>query len=149
VIAAIAVAVSYGAVPVLALGVGLVVSVLAHEVAHIAVLHRLGDKTAEHAHSHSLNPFVHIDAVKTVIVPALSLALSSVLLPFPILLGAGKPVDADFNNLTSPFGGPRSARNAFWVAAAGPATNLLIAGVAFGRGAAARGRRAGPCGWGL
>ncbi|MBI2787463.1 MAG: AAA family ATPase [Elusimicrobia bacterium] len=135
VIAAVAVAVSYGAVPVLTLGVGLVVSVLAHEVAHIAVLHRLGDKTAEHAHSHSLNPFVHIDAVKTVIVPALSLAISSVLLPFPILLGAGKPVDADFNNLTSPFGGPRSARNAFWVAAAGPATNLLIAGLAFGAAA--------------
>ncbi len=133
--AAVAVAIVYGAVPVLTLGAGLVVSVLAHEVAHIAVLHRLGDKTAEHAHSHSLNPFVHIDAVKTVIVPALSLALSSALLPFPLLIGAGKPVDADFNNLTSPFGGPRSARNAFWVAAAGPATNLLIAGLAFGAAA--------------
>ncbi|MDP3541471.1 MAG: AAA family ATPase, partial [Elusimicrobiota bacterium] len=133
--AAVAVAIAYGAVPVLTLGAGLVVSVLAHEVAHIAVLHRLGDKTAEHAHSHSLNPFVHIDAVKTVIVPALSLALSSALLPFPLLIGAGKPVDADFNNLTSPFGGPRSARNAFWVAAAGPATNLLIAGLAFGAAA--------------
>ncbi|MCM2305711.1 MAG: site-2 protease family protein, partial [Elusimicrobia bacterium] len=133
--AAVAVAIAYGAVPVLTLAAGLVVSVLAHEVAHIAVLHRLGDKTAEHAHTHSLNPLVHIDAVKTVIVPAVSLALSSVLLPFPILLGAGKPVDADFNNLTSPFGGPRSARNAFWVAAAGPATNLLIAGLAFGAAA--------------
>ncbi len=131
VIAAVAVAINFGAVPVLTLAIGLVVSVLAHEVAHIAVLHRLGDHTAEHAGSHSLNPFVHIDAVKTVIIPALSLTISSLLLPFPILLGAGKPVDADFNNLTSPFGGPRSARNAFWVAAAGPATNLLIAGVAF------------------
>jgi len=135
VVAAVAVAIQFGAVPVLTLAVGLVISVLAHEVAHIAVLHRLGDRTAEHAHSHSLNPFVHIDAVKTVIVPAVSLALSSVFLPFPLLLGAGKPVDADFNNLRSPFGGPRSARNAFWVAAAGPATNLLLAGVAFGAAA--------------
>ena len=135
VVAAVAVAINFGAVPVLTLAVGLVISVLAHEVAHIAVLHRLGDRTAEHAHSHSLNPFVHIDAIKTVIVPAISLALSSIILPFPILLGAGKPVDADFNNLTSPFGGPRSARNAFWVAAAGPATNLAIAGLAFGAAA--------------
>ncbi|MDO8756485.1 MAG: site-2 protease family protein, partial [Elusimicrobiota bacterium] len=135
VVAAVAVAIQFGAVPVLTLAVGLVISVLAHEVAHIAVLHRLGDRTAEHAHSHSLNPFVHIDAVKTVIVPAVSLALSSAFLSFPLLLGAGKPVDADFNNLRSPFGGPRSARNAFWVAAAGPATNLLLAGVAFGAAA--------------
>jgi len=131
VVAAVAVALSVGAVPVLTLAVGLVISVLAHEVAHIAVLHRLGDHTAEHAGSHSLNPLAHIDAVKTVIIPAISLAVSSVLLPFPLLLGAGKPVDADFNNLRSPFGGPRSARNAVWVAAAGPATNLAIAGLAF------------------
>ncbi|MDD5301705.1 MAG: AAA family ATPase [Elusimicrobia bacterium] len=133
--AAVAVAIHVGAVPVLTLAVGLVVSVLAHEVAHLAVLHRLGDHTAEHAGSHSLNPFAHIDAVKTVIVPALSLAISSILLPFPILLGAGKPVDVDFNNLHSPFGGPRSGRNTVWVAAAGPATNLLIAGLAFGAAA--------------
>ncbi|PIR15816.1 MAG: hypothetical protein COV48_12280, partial [Elusimicrobia bacterium CG11_big_fil_rev_8_21_14_0_20_64_6] len=135
VVAAVATAVYFGAVPVLTLAVGLVVSVLAHEVAHLAVLDRLGDHTAEHAGSHSLNPFNHIDAVKTVIVPALSLALSSIFLPFPILLGAGKPVDVDFNNLHSPFGGPRSGRNTVWVAAAGPATNLLIAGLAFGAAA--------------
>ncbi|UPT75648.1 MAG: site-2 protease family protein [Elusimicrobiota bacterium] len=135
VVGAVAVAIQFGAVPVLTLAAGLVVSVLAHEVAHIAVLHRLGDKTAEHAHSHSLNPLAHIDAVKTIIVPAISLAVSSALLPFPLLLGAGKPVDADFNNLRSPFGGPRSARNAVWVAAAGPLTNLAIAGLAFGAAA--------------
>ena len=49
VIAAVAVAIHFGAVPVLTLAVGLVISVLAHEIAHIAVLHRLGDHTAEHA----------------------------------------------------------------------------------------------------
>ncbi len=128
VVAAVMVAMHVGAVPALTLAIGLGISVLAHEIAHIAVLHRLGDDTAERAGSHRLNPLAHIDAVSTVILPALSLALSSVLLPFPILLGAGKPVDANFNNLHSPFGGPRSARNAGWVAAAGPATNLLIAG---------------------
>ncbi|MBI4061264.1 MAG: AAA family ATPase [Elusimicrobia bacterium] len=133
--AAVAAALHFGAAPVLTLAAGLVLSVLAHELAHIGVLHWLGDHTAEHAGTHSFNPLDHIDAVKTVIVPALSLALSSALLPLPLLLGAGKPVDADFNNLRSPFGGPRSARNAFWVAAAGPAMNVALAALAFGAAA--------------
>ncbi|HXT00400.1 MAG TPA: hypothetical protein VN915_06975, partial [Elusimicrobiota bacterium] len=107
VLAAGVVAFHFGAVGVLTLGAGLVLSVLAHEVAHIAVLQALGDKTAEHAGSHSLNPFHHIDAVKTVIAPALSLALSTAVLGFPVLIGSGKAVDADFNNLRGPLGGPR------------------------------------------
>ena len=131
VIAAGVVAVHFGAVGVLTLAAGLVLSVLAHEVAHLAVLKALGDHTAEHAGTHSLNPFHHIDAVKTVILPALTLAISSAILPFPVLIGSGKPVDADFNNLRGPLGGPRSARNAFWVAAAGPLTNFALAGLAF------------------
>ena len=134
VIAAVGVALAYGAVPVLALGAGLVLSVLAHEVAHLAVLRALGDRTAVEAGS-SLNPFALIDAVKTVILPAVSLAVSSAILPFPILLGAAKAVDVDFNNLRSPFTGARSARNAFWVTAAGPATNLALAGLALGAAA--------------
>ncbi|MFI5362953.1 MAG: AAA family ATPase, partial [Elusimicrobiota bacterium] len=123
-------AVHFGAVGVLTLAAGLVLSVLAHEIAHVAVLHALGDRTAEQAGTHSLNPFSHIDAVKTVIMPAVSLGLSSAILPFPVLIGSAKPVDADFNNLRGPFGGPRSARNAFWVAAAGPLTNFALAGLA-------------------
>ncbi|MDE2490634.1 MAG: site-2 protease family protein, partial [Elusimicrobia bacterium] len=128
-------AVQFGAVGVVTLGAGLVISVLAHEVAHVATLRALGDHTAEHAGSHSLNPFHHVDPVKTVILPALSLALSAAILPFPVLIGAGKAVDADFNNLRGPLGGPRSARNAFWVAAAGPLTNFALAGLAFGAAA--------------
>ncbi|OGR46652.1 MAG: hypothetical protein A2X37_09875 [Elusimicrobia bacterium GWA2_66_18] len=129
--AAAGAAVAVGAVPVLVLAAGLVVCVLAHEVAHIAVLRRLGDRTAEEAGTHSLNPFRHVDPLKTIILPALSLAISSAFLPFPVLIGAGKAVDADFNNLRGPFGGPRSARNALYVAGAGPLTNLLLAGIAF------------------
>jgi hypothetical protein len=124
-VSAVVAAVSYGAAPVITLAAGLIVSVLAHEVAHIGVLHRLGDRTAEEAGSHSLNPFHHIDPLKTVILPALTLALSSMVLPFPILMGAGKAVDADFNNLRGPFGGPRSARNA--LCGGGRSTNLLLA----------------------
>ncbi len=124
-------AVSVGAVPVLSMAAGLVVCVLAHEVAHIAVLRKLGDRTAEEAGMHSLNPFHHVDPLKTIILPALSLALSSAFLPFPVLIGAGKAVDADFNNLRGPLGGPRSARNAFYAAGAGPLTNLALAGIAF------------------
>jgi len=135
VVAAGIAALHFGAVGVLTLGAGLVASVLAHEVAHLAMLKALGDKTAVHAGEHSLNPFHHIDAVKTVILPALSLALSTALLPFPVLIGSGKAVDADFNNLRGPLGGPRSARNAFWVAAAGPLTNFALAGLAFGAAA--------------
>jgi ATP-dependent Clp protease ATP-binding subunit ClpC len=135
VLAAAAVAVQVGAVGALTLGAGLVFSVLAHEVAHLAVLKALGDHTAEHAGSHSLNPLNHIDAIKTVIWPSLSLAVSSLFFGAPVLIGAAKPVDADFNQLRGPLGGPRSARNAFWVAAAGPLMNLALAGLFFGAAA--------------
>ncbi|OGS39451.1 MAG: hypothetical protein A2506_13310, partial [Elusimicrobia bacterium RIFOXYD12_FULL_66_9] len=134
VVAAVGVAVAYGALPVLALGAGLVLSVLAHETAHLAVLRALGDRTAVEAGA-TLNPFDQVDAIKTVILPAISLAISSAILPFPILLGAAKAVDVDFNNLRSPFTGARSARNTFWVTAAGPATNLALAGLALGAAA--------------
>src|SRR5262249_25130767 len=121
-----------GSVAALTLAIGLILSILGHEVAHIAVLGLLGDHTAEHAGSHSLNPLHHVDAVKTVFWPAVTMAASIGLFGFPLLFGSAQPVDSDFSTLRGVFTGRRSTRNAAWVALAGPLTNLVLAGLAYG-----------------
>ncbi len=103
-----------------AIGIVLVVvSIILHEVAHGFVADLLGDPTARYAGRLTLNPIPHIDPVGSVLVPGL-LALSS----SPFLLGWAKPVPYN----------PYNVRWGRWgealVAAAGPATNILIAAAA-------------------
>lgn len=86
-----------------------------HEVAHGYAALRFGDRTASAAGRLSLNPLRHVDPVGTVLVPALTLFLGG------LLFGWAKPVPVDFRQLRHP------RQDMVWVAAAGPAANLLMA----------------------
>ena len=97
----------------------LIFSVIIHEVSHGYAALFLGDKTAQDQGRLTLNPIKHIDPIGSIIFPALSLLLGG------FVFGWAKPV---------PFN-PYNLRNRKWgeaiVAAAGPASNFLIA-LAFG-----------------
>jgi Zn-dependent protease len=90
-------------------------AVTLHEAAHGWVAWRLGDDTAYRLGRVTLNPFRHVDPFGTVVMPALLLFASGGKLMF----GYAKPVPVNFWRL--------SRRNVVLVAAAGPATNFLLA----------------------
>ena len=87
-----------------------------HEAAHGYVALKLGDDTAFNAGRVTFNPLKHIDRVGTILIPALLLLVGS-----PFLFGYAKPVPVNFARLNNP------RRDMIWVAAAGPATNLILA----------------------
>ena len=86
-----------------------------HESAHAWTADRLGDPTARERGRVSLNPIVHADLIGTVIFPLLALIGN---LP---LIGWAKPVPVNVRRLHHP------RRDYVIVAAAGPASNLLLA----------------------
>jgi len=86
-----------------------------HEAAHGWMARQFGDRTAELLGRITANPLKHIDPVGTVIVPLVLAFLS--LPPF----GWAKPVPVNARNLRQP------KRDMLFVAAAGPASNLLMA----------------------
>ena len=86
-----------------------------HEAAHGYVAKYFGDNTAYKLGRISLNPLKHIDLFGTILLPALTLALGG------ILFGWAKPVPVNFDNLRHP------KKDMLWVAAAGPASNLVMA----------------------
>ncbi len=94
----------------------LVLSIIAHEVAHGYAANSLGDPTARLAGRLTLNPIPHVDLMGSIILPALLVFTSS-----PILFGWAKPVPYN----------PYNLRNQRWgeafVAVAGSATNILLA----------------------
>jgi len=96
----------------------LLLSLTVHELAHAWTADRLGDPTARRLGRVSLNPIVHADPIGTILFPLLSLISG---LP---LLGWAKPVPVDIRNLRHP------RRDYVMVAAAGPASNLVMALVA-------------------
>ena len=85
-----------------------------HEAAHGYVAKHFGDLTAYAAGRVSLNPLRHIDLIGTIIVPLISLLAAD------ILFGWAKPVPVNFANLRRP------KQDMFWVAAAGPFSNLAM-----------------------
>lgn len=93
----------------------LMVAMTIHEAAHALMGHWLGDPTAKNHGRLSLNPFVHIDPIFTVLIPAIMIAMN---IP-PIL--AAKPVP--FNPYAVRFG----EFGAALVALAGPLSNMLLA----------------------
>ena len=99
----------------LAIGLPLLMAVILHELAHGYVAKWNGDPTAERAGRLTLNPLAHVDPVGTVLLPGLLYATGA-----PIF-GWAKPVPVHFGNLRDP------RRDMVKVAAAGPATNLILA----------------------
>jgi Zn-dependent protease len=96
--------------------IGLIASIILHELGHAYAASWLGDPTARLEGRLSINPLVHIDPVMSVAVP-LMLYLSGA----PFLFGAAKPVPYN----------PYNFSNQKWgeaiVAAAGPLVNIMLA----------------------
>ena len=93
----------------------LLFSIVAHEYAHAEAAYRQGDTTAYMLGRLTLNPLKHIDPFMTIIVP-----LFMILMKFPFVFGAAKPVPVN----------PRNYRNYrrgdLIVSLAGIATNLVL-----------------------
>lgn len=96
----------------------LLFSLTVHETAHAWTANRLGDPTARLLGRISFNPLVHADPIGTIVFPLIA-AISGA-----PLIGWAKPVPVSVNRL----GHPR--RDYMLVAAAGPASNLVLALVA-------------------
>jgi Zn-dependent protease len=103
------------AIRVLVNAIPLILAITLHEAAHGFVARHFGDNTAWMLGRVTLNPAKHIDPVGTIAFPLLSLVMGGV------LFGWAKPVPVNFANLRHP------RRDSFWVAAAGPGSNLLQA----------------------
>jgi Zn-dependent protease len=97
---------------------GILIAITYHEAAHGWMADRLGDPTARMLGRLSLNPIKHVDPFGTVILPLL------MFLAHGPIFGYAKPVPVSIRNLRRP------RRDMALVAAAGPATNVLLAVVA-------------------
>ena len=97
----------------------LLLSLTFHEAAHAWSADRLGDATARMLGRVSLNPAVHIDPIGTIAFPLIAMLTN---LP---LIGWAKPVPVNTLNLRQHW-----KRKFMLIAAAGPASNLLLAGIA-------------------
>ena len=93
----------------------LLFSLTLHEMAHALTADRLGDPTARMLGRVSLNPIVHADPIGTIFFPLLALVTGAP------LIGWAKPVPVDVRRLR------HQRRDYVFVAAAGPASNLVIA----------------------
>jgi len=97
----------------------LLISLTVHEAAHAWTADRLGDPTARRLGRVSLNPVVHIDPIGTIVFPLIAIVTN---LP---IIGWAKPVPVSIPQLRENW------RQKFMViAAAGPASNLVLAGIA-------------------
>jgi Zn-dependent protease len=95
----------------------LITSLSVHEAAHAFAADRLGDSTARQLGRLSLNPAVHIDPIGTLLFP-----LIAFLTNVP-LIGWAKPVPVNQRFLKHP------KRDFALIAAAGPASNLVLAAI--------------------
>lgn len=87
-----------------------------HEFAHGMVAKWRGDNTAERMGRLTLNPMAHADLIGTFILP-----IGAILTGIPIFFGWAKPVPVDSRNLKN------VRTDMFWIALAGPASNVFLA----------------------
>ena len=97
----------------------LIFSLTVHEAAHAVTADRLGDPTARLLGRVSLNPAVHVDPIGTILFPLISMLTGAP------LIGWAKPVPVNSTRL-----GRQWKRKFMVIAAAGPASNIVIAIVA-------------------
>src|SRR5205823_2947676 len=93
----------------------LIFAITLHEAAHGYVARMFGDNTAYMLGRVTLNPVKHIDPIGTIVFPLLAMVFGG------IVFGWAKPVPVNFGNLRHP------KADMFWVAAAGPASNVVQA----------------------
>src|SRR6058998_29275 len=93
----------------------LLLSLSVHESAHAWTADALGDPTARYLGRVSLNPLVHADPIGTVLFPLVAMFTGAP------LIGWAKPVPVNIRLLKHP------RRDYVFVAAAGPASNLVLA----------------------
>ena len=93
----------------------LLFSLTVHELSHAWTADRLGDPTARRLGRVSLNPLVHADPIGTILFPLIAMVSGAP------LIGWAKPVPVTTRYLRHP------RRDYMLVAAAGPASNLLLA----------------------
>jgi Zn-dependent protease len=93
----------------------LLFSLTVHECAHAWTADRLGDPTARLLGRVSLNPWVHADLIGTVVFPIVAMIANAP------LIGWAKPVPVSVRRLR------HHRRDYVLVAAAGPASNLILA----------------------
>src|SRR5262247_1480213 len=96
----------------------LLLSLSVHESAHAWTADALGDPTARYLGRVSLNPLVHADPIGTILFPLIGMFSG-------LMFGWAKPVPVNVSRLRNP------SRDHMIVAAAGPISNLLLAGGLF------------------
>jgi Zn-dependent protease len=95
----------------------LLLSLSIHESAHAWTADALGDPTARYLGRVSLNPLVHADPFGTILFPLMGMFLLR-----GAMFGWAKPVPVNISRLKNP------TRDHMLVAAAGPVSNMLLAG---------------------
>ncbi len=97
----------------------LIPSIILHEVSHGAVALVFGDTTAKEAGRLTLNPIKHIDPFWTILVPAMMVFTTGQ------AFGMAKPVPVNPRLMRDP------RNHSLLTSLAGPATNLILAGLAY------------------
>jgi Zn-dependent protease len=111
----------------------LILAIAVHEWAHIAMARFLGDSTGTSMGRYTLNPLAHVDPIWTVGLPVYFVVMQTIAgAAFPVpFFAAGKPAPYSPAKLDRKFNGKRITMGSaeLLVAAAGPVSNLLMAGL--------------------
>ncbi|MCB0412746.1 MAG: site-2 protease family protein [Bdellovibrionales bacterium] len=92
-----------------------------HEFAHGYVAKMKGDNTAQLMGRLTLNPLAHMDFIGTFLLPVFAIVTG-----IPYFFGWAKPVPVNPRNLSN------EKNDMFWIALAGPLSNVFLAVVAVG-----------------